>query len=130
MTKDMPFISLGSGKMSADPFLGFLRKVYWPSNLPTIQEAALAAYWTIRHAIDMKVLGVGFGVDVFTIEPSAKTCMSAPARRRGGCRARRFYKGVRAGPARRPGAAPISSSVTILVWLLRSLALGIEHERN
>ena len=36
MTKDMPFISLGSGKMSADPFLGFLRKVYWPSNLPTI----------------------------------------------------------------------------------------------
>ena len=33
----------------------------------------MAAYWTIRHAIDMKVLGVGFGVDVFTIEPSAKT---------------------------------------------------------
>ena len=73
MTKDLPFISMGSGKMSADPFLGFLRKVYWPSNLPTIQEGALAAYWTIRHAIDMKVLGVGFDVDVFTIEPSAKT---------------------------------------------------------
>lgn len=75
MTDDMPFISLGSGKQSADPFLGFLRKVYWPTKLPTIQEGALAAYWTIQHAIDMKVSGVGFSVDVFTLEcaPGAKT---------------------------------------------------------
>jgi 20S proteasome alpha/beta subunit len=72
MTADLPFISMGSGKASADPFLGFLRKVYWPTNLPTIQEGALAAYWTIRHAIDMKVSGVGFDVDVFTIEPKDK----------------------------------------------------------
>lgn len=73
MTPDMPFISMGSGKASADPFLGFLRKVFWPTSLPTIQEGALAAYWTIQHAIDMKVAGVGFGVDVFVVEPSDKT---------------------------------------------------------
>lgn len=72
MTDDMPFISMGSGKPSADLFLGFLRKVFWPTNPPTIQEGALAAYWTIQHAIDMKVNGVGFGVDVFVIEPSGK----------------------------------------------------------
>jgi 20S proteasome alpha/beta subunit len=71
MTDDMPFISMGSGKPSADLFLGFLRKVFWPTKLPTIQEGALAAYWTIQHAIDMKVIGVGFGVDVFVIEPSS-----------------------------------------------------------
>jgi 20S proteasome alpha/beta subunit len=73
MTKDLPFISMGSGKPSADPFLGFLRKVYWPTTLPTIQEGALAAYWTIQHAIDMKVFGVGFSVDVFVVEPSDET---------------------------------------------------------
>jgi len=73
MTKDMPFISMGSGKPSADLFLGFLRKIYWPTELPTIQEGALAAYWTIQHAIEMKVTGVGFSVDVFTVEPSDKT---------------------------------------------------------
>jgi len=73
MTNDMPFISMGSGKSIADPFLGFLRKVYWPTTLPTIQEGALAAYWTIQHAIEMKVFGVGFGVDVFVVELSAKT---------------------------------------------------------
>jgi hypothetical protein len=73
MTADLPFISIGSGKASADLFLGFLRKVYWPTNQPTIQEGALAAYWTIQHAIEMKVSGVGFDVDVFTIEPKDKT---------------------------------------------------------
>jgi 20S proteasome alpha/beta subunit len=76
MTTDLPFISMGSGKLSADPFLGFLRKVYWPMKLPTLPEGALAAYWTIQHAIDMKVFGVGFGVDVFVVElvtaPSSK----------------------------------------------------------
>ena len=46
-----------------------MRKVYWPTALPTIQEGALAAYWTIQHAIDMKVTGVGFSVDVFVVEP-------------------------------------------------------------
>jgi 20S proteasome alpha/beta subunit len=73
MTDDMPFISMGSGKASADLFLGFLQKVYWQTKLPTIQEGALAAYWTIQHAIDMKVAGVGFSVDVFVVAPSDKT---------------------------------------------------------
>jgi 20S proteasome alpha/beta subunit len=74
MTPDMPFITMGSGKASADPFLGFLRKVFWPTKLPTIQEGALAAYWTIQHAIDMKVSGVGFSADVFIVEPADKIC--------------------------------------------------------
>jgi hypothetical protein len=63
-----PFICLGSGKNSADPFLGFLRKVYWPEKLPTLRDGALAAYWTVRHVIDMHVQGVGFAVDVFLVE--------------------------------------------------------------
>lgn len=73
MTPDTPFITMGSGKASADLFLGFLRKVFWPTALPTIQEGALAAYWTVQHAIDMRVPGVGFGVDVFVVEPSDKS---------------------------------------------------------
>jgi 20S proteasome alpha/beta subunit len=64
----MPFICLGSGKNSADPFLGFLRKVYWPAKPPTLIDGALAAYWTVKHCIDMRVQGVGFEVDVFTLE--------------------------------------------------------------
>jgi hypothetical protein len=63
-----PFIGLGSGKNSADPFLGFLRKVYWPEKLPSLRDGELAAYWTVQHAIDMRVFGVGFAVDVFVVE--------------------------------------------------------------
>jgi hypothetical protein len=72
MTEELPFISMGSGKPSADPFLGFLRKVYWPTGLPTLNEGVLAAYWTVQHAIDLKVSGVGFEVDVFVVKPDGK----------------------------------------------------------
>ena len=69
---DNPFVSMGSGKNTADPFLGFLRSVFWPNSIPTVLEGALAAYWTIQHAIDMKIFGVGFDVDVFAVEPKDK----------------------------------------------------------
>src|ERR1700732_1580079 len=77
MSAQVPFISMGSGKNSADPFLGFLRKVYWPAGLPTVPEGALAAYWTIKHSIDMKVLGVGFDVDVFVVESDGNKSFAA-----------------------------------------------------
>lgn len=70
---EMPFISLGSGKANADPFLGFLRRVFWPARTPTVAEGELAAYWTVKHAIEMKTPGVGFDVDVFTIEKSGSS---------------------------------------------------------
>jgi 20S proteasome alpha/beta subunit len=70
---EMPFVSLGSGKANADPFLGFLRRVFWPARTPTVAEGELAAYWTVKHAIDMKTQGVGFDVDVFTIEKSGSS---------------------------------------------------------
>lgn len=68
VNESLPFIALGSGKGSADPFLGFLRKVYWGDRPPSLVEGSLAAYWTIKHAIDMKVAGVGFDVDVCVLE--------------------------------------------------------------
>ena len=73
MTEEIPFISMGSGKGSADFFLGFQRKIYWPTSLPTVREGALAAYWTVKHAIDMKISGVGFDVDVCVVEPKDQT---------------------------------------------------------
>ncbi len=38
LTPDLPFISIGSGKPTADPFLGFVRDVFWPKGQPTLQE--------------------------------------------------------------------------------------------
>jgi 20S proteasome alpha/beta subunit len=48
MTPDTPFISMGSGKPSADLFLGFLRKVYWSKELPKIQEGDAKVWDLVR----------------------------------------------------------------------------------
>ena len=38
--------------MVADPFLAFLREVTWNDRPPNQARGELAAYWTVRHAID------------------------------------------------------------------------------
>ncbi len=51
-THDIPFMSIGSGKHVADPFLAFIRRVFWPDRLPDTQEGLLAVTWTLRYVID------------------------------------------------------------------------------
>ena len=61
LTKDkVPFVCLGSGKGNADPIISFLWNIYWQEQAPTLQEATLAAYWTVRTAIELKTPLVGF----------------------------------------------------------------------
>jgi 20S proteasome alpha/beta subunit len=66
------FACHGSGKANADPILRFLWNVYWPKSYPTLQEAVLAAYWTVKIAIELKTPGVGFEPDVHVIEPTGR----------------------------------------------------------
>jgi hypothetical protein len=73
LTPSLSFISMGSGKLSADPFLGFLKSIFWPDRLPSVRESTLAAYWTIKLATDLRVSGVGMGTDIFVLEQSSDT---------------------------------------------------------
>jgi 20S proteasome alpha/beta subunit len=50
-TDALPFVAIGSGQNIADPFLAFLRRVFWKDRLPTIPEAGFAVVWTLIHAI-------------------------------------------------------------------------------
>src|SRR5690606_12875728 len=52
-TGDIPFIAVGSGQQLADPFLAFLRRIFWKDHLPTLNEGIFAALWTLKHAIDL-----------------------------------------------------------------------------
>lgn len=58
-TDDLPFVAIGSGQMIADPFLAFLRRIYWPDRLPKLQEGIFATVWTLQHAILTNAGGVG-----------------------------------------------------------------------
>ncbi|MDQ1184696.1 hypothetical protein [Agrobacterium larrymoorei] len=73
------YVALGSGKMSADPFLRFLSDIFCPAGAqPTLREAIFLATWAVQHVIDTNPGGVAGPIKVATFEingtgPSART---------------------------------------------------------
>lgn len=67
-TADLPFIAVGSGRTLADPFLAFLKKIFWQNKAPNLSEGTLAALWTLRHAIEMNTGGVSDPVQMMVLE--------------------------------------------------------------
>jgi len=57
-TEDLPFVSIGSGQLIADPFLAFLRRIFWKDRLPSVSEGIFAVNWTLEHAIDTAPGGI------------------------------------------------------------------------
>lgn len=68
----VPFVCQGSGKQNADPILQFLWNIYWSSQGPSLREAILAGYWTVKIAIELKSPMVGFTPEVFVLEKAGK----------------------------------------------------------
>lgn len=66
-TSDLPFIAIGSGQTIADPFLSFLRKIFWPGRLPSLSEGVLATLWSLRHAIETNPGGVADPIQIMTL---------------------------------------------------------------
>ena len=67
-TPDLPFISIGSGQVMADPFLAFLRRVFFPNNLPNIAEGIFYTIWTLRQAIETSPGGVSDPIQVIELK--------------------------------------------------------------
>lgn len=69
-TEDLPFFALGSGQASADVFLAFIRKIFWPQELPSVSEGELATIWTLDE-IKRQIPGfVGGETKVATLKQS------------------------------------------------------------
>ena len=64
VTKDLPFTAIGSGQPQADPFLAFIRRIFWPSGLPTLTDGQLACIWTLSEVIKHSPGGVGGDIQV------------------------------------------------------------------
>lgn len=58
------YCSMGGGQMIVDPFLGLIRKVFWDSGPPTIQEGIFATTWALRHAIDCNTGGINEPIQI------------------------------------------------------------------
>jgi 20S proteasome alpha/beta subunit len=71
-TKDLPFVAIGSGQSIADPFLAFLRRIFWSTTLPTLSDGLLATVWTLRHAIETNPGGVSDPIQIITLDKNGK----------------------------------------------------------
>ncbi len=58
-TEHLWYVSIGSGQMIVDPFLGLMRKVFWQSGPPhTYQDGIFLVVWALQHAIELNPGGV------------------------------------------------------------------------
>ncbi|MHB8142803.1 MAG: Ntn hydrolase family protein [Thermoleophilia bacterium] len=67
-TEDLPFISIGSGEPIADPFLGFIRRIFWKDGIPETNGGIFAALWTLRHAISLHPGGVADPIQIVVLK--------------------------------------------------------------
>lgn len=66
-TDNLRFISLGSGQPLADPFLAFLRRIFWTKKPPNLQAGIVAATWALEHAIQTNPGGVDHPIQIVTL---------------------------------------------------------------
>ena len=65
-----PTVAIGIAQPIADPFLCFLRRVFWPDQLPTIGQGKLAAYWVLDYSIKASPGNVSLPIKMAILENS------------------------------------------------------------
>jgi hypothetical protein len=64
-TADLPFVSVGSGQVLADPFLAHLKRVLWGDEQPSMALGALGVIWTLQHVIGVNPGGISPPLEVY-----------------------------------------------------------------
>lgn len=77
LDQDHYYVALGSGKLSADPFLRFLVDTFCQAGLPTLSEATLLAIWAVQYVIDTNPGGVAGPIKMAVIETRAPGAYAA-----------------------------------------------------
>jgi 20S proteasome alpha/beta subunit len=67
-TKGLPFVSIGSGQVIADPFLAFLKRIFWEGRMPTVSEGTFAVVWTLEHALKTAPGGIAPPIDIGVLQ--------------------------------------------------------------
>ena len=77
-TENLPFVCLGSGQSNADPFLAFLKGIFWEEGqLPPIPHAIFAAVWTVQQLIKVSPALLGDPVRVYVLRSEGERCVAA-----------------------------------------------------
>ncbi len=62
-----PFVAIGSGRRTAEPFLEFLRDVFWKEELPSIAEALVYVGWALMHTVSTQGSRSGLPIGMCSI---------------------------------------------------------------
>lgn len=66
------YCSMGSGCLITDPFLGFIREVFWTDRkLPTLAEGIFCVNWALSMAIKINTGGVNGPIHIATLTKSS-----------------------------------------------------------
>lgn len=65
------YVSMGGGQMVVDPFLCFIRDIFWQSGPPTLQDGIFAATWLLDYAVAVNSGGVNAPVRIAVLEKTA-----------------------------------------------------------
>lgn len=65
-----PFFTLGSGSIQADPFLAFVKRIFWSDSAPkTLGDGIFCVLWTLDHVSRVNAgLGVGGRPNVVVLQ--------------------------------------------------------------
>jgi hypothetical protein len=64
ITPDLAWSVIGSARSTAEPFMSFLSKVLWESGRPNVAQAELAAFWTLKQAIEYNPGGLSYPIQL------------------------------------------------------------------
>ena len=76
-TEDLPYVAIGSGQHLADPFLAFLRRLFWGGTTPRLAQGVFAVVWTLTHAIKVTPGGVSEPIQLATLTKEKGNELSA-----------------------------------------------------
>jgi hypothetical protein len=111
MTKELPFVAMGSGQVIADPFLAFLKRAFWKDSQPTVAEGRLVAAWAIDHVCQTNPGGVAGSIQLATlVNEKATVADQAEVEehlQRAALAEKALVSAIRGDAARQAGAAPV-----------------------
>jgi 20S proteasome alpha/beta subunit len=67
-THDLPFVAIGGAQSIADPFLAFLRRIFWKDKHFTLADGVFAAIWTLTNSIAITPGGIAEPIQLAILE--------------------------------------------------------------
>lgn len=70
--KRLWYDSMGSAKNITDPFLALMRKAFWTSGPPLVNDAVFAVTWALEHAVEVNPGGVNGPIRIAVLQDQGR----------------------------------------------------------